>query len=215
MKRMPSSPYVIWLGDAERAELESVSRRPSAPFRLVLRSRIVLLAAAGTANRVIAERLGICQDTARKWRHRYCEQGIAGLADAPRPGRPRVFPARVVMPPARTSLISGDHRTIDPVQLGPVFCRHSIASSSRGGRAASFDTEELASGAIAWPGGRRSDVVNAGSQARDDTCRTLIAASERGQMHAAGAIPVTHGTCRQRRNTVPAWKKSVAGLVFA
>ena len=59
MERMPSSPYVICLGDAERAELESVSRRASASFRLVLRARIVLLAAAGKANRVIAERLGI------------------------------------------------------------------------------------------------------------------------------------------------------------
>ena len=96
MERVPSSPYVICLGNAERAELESLSRRASAPFRLVLRSRIVLLAAAGTANRVIAERLGICQDTARKWRRRYCEQGIEGLSDAPRPGRPRVFPAAVV-----------------------------------------------------------------------------------------------------------------------
>ncbi len=87
MERMPSSPYPICLCDAERAELESVSRRATAPFRLVLRSRIVLLAAAGTANRVIAERLGTCEDTARKWRRRYCEQGIEGLADAPRPGR--------------------------------------------------------------------------------------------------------------------------------
>ena len=96
MEPMASSPYVICLGDAERAELECLSRRASAPFRLVLRSRIVLLAAAGTANRVIAERLGICEDTARKWRRRYCEQGTGGLAGAPRPGRPRVFPARVV-----------------------------------------------------------------------------------------------------------------------
>src|ERR1700683_4776413 len=96
MERMPSSPYVICLGDAERAELESLSRRASAPFRLVLRARIVLLAAAGPANRAIAGKLGICEDTARKWRRRYCEQGIEGLADAPRPGRPRVFPAHVV-----------------------------------------------------------------------------------------------------------------------
>lgn len=96
MGRMPASPYVICLGHAERAELESLSRRASAPFRLVLRSRIVLLAAAGTANGVIAEQLGICEDTARKWRRRYCGQGIEGLADAPRPGRPRVFPARAV-----------------------------------------------------------------------------------------------------------------------
>jgi len=96
MERVPSSPYVICLGDAERAELESLSRRATAPFRLVLRARIVLLAAGGLANCAIAERLGTCQDTARKWRRRYCERGISGLADAPRPGRPRVFPARVV-----------------------------------------------------------------------------------------------------------------------
>jgi IS605 OrfB family transposase len=85
------SPYVICLDGAGRAELEAVSRRATAPFRLVLRARIVLLAAAGTPNSAIAERLGTCEDTARKWRRRYCEQGFEGLADAPRPGRLRVF----------------------------------------------------------------------------------------------------------------------------
>ncbi len=93
---MPSSPYVICLGDAGRAELESLSRRPTAPYRMVLRARIVLMAAGGAANCVIAARLGTCEDTARKWRRRYCEKGLAGLADAPRPGRPRKFPATVV-----------------------------------------------------------------------------------------------------------------------
>jgi hypothetical protein len=96
MGRVPASPYVICLGDVECAELESLSRRATAPFRLVVRARVVLLAAVGLANCAIAERLGICEDTARKWRRRYCEQGIDGLADAPRPGRPRVFPATVV-----------------------------------------------------------------------------------------------------------------------
>jgi hypothetical protein len=33
-------------GDAERAELQSLSRRATAPHRMVLRARIVLLAAA-------------------------------------------------------------------------------------------------------------------------------------------------------------------------
>jgi len=76
MECVPASPYVICLGDAERAELESLSRRATAPFRLVVRARVVLLAADGLANCLIAERLGICEDTARKWRRRYCEQGI-------------------------------------------------------------------------------------------------------------------------------------------
>jgi transposase len=93
---VPASPYAICLDDAGRAELEAVSRRATAPFRLVLRARIVLLAAGGLPNSSVAARLGICEPTARKWRRRYCEQGLAGLADAPRPGRPRTFPARVV-----------------------------------------------------------------------------------------------------------------------
>ncbi|MBL7622752.1 MULTISPECIES: hypothetical protein [unclassified Frankia] len=42
---VPSSPSVICLDDAQRAELESLSRRATAPFRLVMRARIVLLAA--------------------------------------------------------------------------------------------------------------------------------------------------------------------------
>jgi transposase len=88
--------YPVCLDDARRAELESVSRRATAPFRLVLRARIVLLAADGLANSVIAARLGVCADTARKWRRRYRDSGLDGLADAPRPGRPRKFPARVV-----------------------------------------------------------------------------------------------------------------------
>src|SRR3984957_3067529 len=93
---VPASPYVICLDDAARAELEAVSRRATAPFRLVQRARIVLLAAGGLENRVIADRLGICEDTARKWRRRYCQGGLAGLADAPRPGRPRAVPGRAV-----------------------------------------------------------------------------------------------------------------------
>jgi transposase len=96
MDRMPSSPYVICLSGAERAGLESVSRRPTAPHRAVLRARIVLLAAGGAGNSEIAAQLRICEDTARKWRRRYCQGGPAALADAPRPGRPRTFPAQVV-----------------------------------------------------------------------------------------------------------------------
>jgi hypothetical protein len=83
---VPAGPYPVCLDDAHRAELESVSRRATAPFRLVLRARIVLLAADGLANSVIAAPLGICADTARKWRRRYRDSGLDGLADAPRPG---------------------------------------------------------------------------------------------------------------------------------
>ena len=96
MKPVPASPYVICLSEAGRAELESLSRRATAPHRTVLRARIVLLADSGAGNSEIARRLGICEDTARKWRRRYFRQGMDGLADARRAGRPRTFPAAVV-----------------------------------------------------------------------------------------------------------------------
>jgi len=62
----------------------------------VIRAKIVLLAADDLANTVIAARLGMCVDVVTKWRKRFCENGIAGLADRKRAGRPRVFPAPVV-----------------------------------------------------------------------------------------------------------------------
>jgi transposase len=45
---------------------------------------------------VIARRLRVTDDTVRKWRKRFCHQGLPGLVDRPRSGRPRVFSAAVV-----------------------------------------------------------------------------------------------------------------------
>ncbi len=54
------------------------------------RARIVLLAADGEPNVVIAEKVGVSRPTVIDWRHRYGAKGIAGLEDDPRSGRPRV-----------------------------------------------------------------------------------------------------------------------------
>ena len=68
----------------------------SEPYAVVVRAKIVLLAAEGLANVEIADRLGVCVDVATKWRKRFCKNGITGLADRKRAGRPRVFAATVV-----------------------------------------------------------------------------------------------------------------------
>ncbi len=90
------SPYVITLDTADRQTLEALTRRGRAEHRQVLRSRIVLSAANGHSNAVIARVLGVVIDTVRKWRKRFYHEGLPGLADRPRSGRPRVFPAGVV-----------------------------------------------------------------------------------------------------------------------
>ena len=88
-----SSPYQIVLSGGEQAVLAARARSARGPYRDRLRAVIVLAAAAGQANAAIAAGQGVCTDTVRKWRRRFAEGRLAGLADAPRSGRPRVFTA--------------------------------------------------------------------------------------------------------------------------
>jgi transposase len=90
------SPYVVELSEGQRAVLRARVRRVSGQHRDVLRAKIVLAAADRTPNAVIAGRLGITVDTVRKWRRRFCQQGLDGLNDLPRSGRPRRFTPVVV-----------------------------------------------------------------------------------------------------------------------
>jgi transposase len=88
-----SSPYRVVLTDEDRRVLTRRARSHRRPHRDVQPAAIVLAAAEGTTNAQIARRLGICEDTVRKWRARFCAEGLAGLADRARPGRRRTFPA--------------------------------------------------------------------------------------------------------------------------
>lgn len=85
------SPYVIVLDGSSRERLETLERKATAEARMVLRARIVLAAAEGVENLRIAERLGVAANTVLKWRKRFFDEGIDGLADRERSGRPRSF----------------------------------------------------------------------------------------------------------------------------
>lgn len=88
----PTSTDQVTLTGAQRRELTRLTRAGRTEQRLVTRVRIVLAAAAGQANAQIARRLGVTEDTVRKWRHRWCAApGLASLADAKRSGRPPEF----------------------------------------------------------------------------------------------------------------------------
>jgi transposase len=90
------SPFVVRLSCEERVILEERASSRTAAHADVVRARIVLLAAGGVQNVDIAGRVGVCVDVASKWRKRFCEEGLAGLRDRPRSGRPRVFGSVVV-----------------------------------------------------------------------------------------------------------------------
>jgi Winged helix-turn helix len=86
------SPFAVTLTATQRRLLEGRVRRPTAEQRAVVRARIVLAAAEGQQNIKIAGRLGVAVNTVSKWRKRFVEEGLAGLGDRKRPGRPRRFP---------------------------------------------------------------------------------------------------------------------------
>jgi transposase len=80
----------ISLTEAERRNLEQLSRGRRVAVRLAERAKIVLLANDGLENLQIAAKLSISRPKARRWRDRYARLGLAGIEkDAPRPGRNR------------------------------------------------------------------------------------------------------------------------------
>jgi transposase len=85
-----SSPFVVVLSAEQEAVLTARVRSWRTEFRDRLRARIVLEAADGASNEAIAEALEVCVDTVRTWRRRFSIEGLTGLEDRPRSGRPPV-----------------------------------------------------------------------------------------------------------------------------
>lgn len=88
------SPFAILLSTQEQAELEMMARKYTSQYRSVIRAKVVLYAAEGLSNDQIAARLDTPRQIVSKWRKRFFEQRLAGLAERPRRGRPARFPPR-------------------------------------------------------------------------------------------------------------------------
>jgi len=78
----------------DKKELERLSKSRTDEARLVERAKIVLGCLAGRRNDEIASELGIQAATAGVWRKRFAAEGLAGLRDRARPGKPPVYPAQ-------------------------------------------------------------------------------------------------------------------------
>ena len=79
----------IELTPQEHNALTRLVRARRTPQALALRARIVLMTAEHVRPSAIAQQLSVSQPTVRKWRLRYVQEGLRGLRNEPRPGRPR------------------------------------------------------------------------------------------------------------------------------
>ena len=110
MANHPAPPLSI--DESNLEALRALVRARTTEQRLAQRARIVLHAAEGTPNRTIAAELGVSPMTVLLWRTKYARDGLAGLVDEPRPGRPptysreardRVIALTLEPPPAGTT----------------------------------------------------------------------------------------------------------------
>ncbi len=88
------SPYTIELSEEERQILEARARKYTLPYRDVVRAQMVLLAARGLRNDAIARRLNTRREVVSMWRKRFFQEGLPGLEERPRRGKPPAFPPR-------------------------------------------------------------------------------------------------------------------------
>ena len=88
---MPRVAIALSCTQEVMTELERLSRSRSGEVRMAERARIVLACLKGQRNDEIAREMRVRPNTVGQWRRRFAARGIAGLRDAPRPGKPVTY----------------------------------------------------------------------------------------------------------------------------
>src|ERR1700757_801916 len=88
----------VELSQRDRDELVSWTRSPSIRAGLARRAGVVLLAADGLGTNEIVRRVGLSKPAVIGWKRRWDAEGLAGLDDRPKSGRPRrIDPVSIVL----------------------------------------------------------------------------------------------------------------------
>ncbi len=92
------------MNDEEIETIRRLAHSRTAPARAVQRARIVWLAHRGQRVSAIAQELHLTPTTVRSWLTRFNGQGLTGLEEQPRPGRPATYSPEQVSEVIATAL---------------------------------------------------------------------------------------------------------------
>ena len=81
----------VVLTDEQRATLSGWLGAGKTERRTAFRAEVILAIAEGLSNKAVAERVGTRPATVSKWRGRFAQEGVSGLRDASRSGKPRQY----------------------------------------------------------------------------------------------------------------------------
>jgi transposase len=103
-------PYarVRKLTEEEYGELKRWERSRTMGVSKVRRAKIVLLSHRGLLVQEIAEKLELHHQSVRKWVNRFSRQGMPGLEEGPRHGRPHIYKTEHVSVVIQTALTKPD-----------------------------------------------------------------------------------------------------------
>jgi len=90
---MSRQAEVLCCSPEVRAELMAMSRSRTEEARMVERARVILVCLEEKEIQQVAGQLGLSIPTVSKWRRRFARDGIGGLRDRPRSGKPPVYAA--------------------------------------------------------------------------------------------------------------------------
>jgi transposase-like protein len=113
---MPAT--VLAVSDEDRQVLESWTRSSTVSAGQRERAEIVLAIVCGDGVSRAARRLGVSRPTVIKWRDRFAADGLEGLGDLPRSGRPKmiddaqIIAATLEAPPAKLAVTHWSSRLL-------------------------------------------------------------------------------------------------------
>ena len=87
-------PRIVSVTAKQREELDALLRRPSIASGLAKRARAIVLLAEGATVSATGRLVQMQRRHLYKWIDRFRQQGVAGLSDGKRTGRPPVFSPR-------------------------------------------------------------------------------------------------------------------------